>query len=64
MENFTEVNQPITPKREIGSILSCIRKILRELFLYALVFVVIYLLAYFVFNGLLSFLIPGWRLSK
>ncbi len=28
-------------------------------FLYALVFVVIYLLAYFIFNGLLSFLIPG-----
>ena len=59
MENFTEVNQPITPKKEIGSILSHAFENFTGTFLYALVFVVIYLLAYFIFNGLLSFLIPG-----
>ena len=39
MENFTEVNQPITPKKEIGSILSHAFENFTGTFLYALVFV-------------------------
>ena len=59
MENFTEVKPTYYTQKEIGSILSHAFENFTGTFLYALVFVVIYLLAYFIFNGLLSFLIPG-----
>jgi hypothetical protein len=48
MENFTEVNQPITLKKEIEVFFSHAFENFTGTFLYALVFVVIYLLAYFI----------------
>jgi hypothetical protein len=59
MENFYRSKPTYyKPKKEMEVFFHMHSKIYGNLFI-PLVFVVIYLLAYFIFNGLLSFLIPG-----
>ena len=59
MENFTEVNQPITPKKEIGSILSHAFENFTGTFFICISLCSHLPFSVFHFNGLLSFLIPG-----